>query len=165
MLSTSSKVMIGVVGVAVVGFLYWVLAPFVVNKTMHEVSPLTPTSQGNIPVLPFDTAVVPSLLSQGEFASREHETSGVAQVINDTVGEVLRLENLDSLNGPDLKVYLATDETATDFIDLGALKANRGDTNYSIPAGTDLTKYNKVLIWCRAFEVLFGAAELTPANR
>ncbi len=74
---------------------------------------------------------------------------------------VLRLENFQSTNGPDLFVYLSTDENASEFINLGALKANNGNQNYEIPDDTDLDKYNKVLIWCKSFSVLFGSAELS----
>ena len=77
-------------------------------------------------------------------------------------GNVLRMENLRATNGPDLFVYLATDKGASEFINLGALKANIGNQNYDIPEGTDLEKYNNVLIWCKAFSVLFGSAELSP---
>ena len=74
---------------------------------------------------------------------------------------VLRLENFKSTNGPDLYVYLATDNNASEFINLGELKANKGNQNYEIPDDTDLSKYSKVLIWCKAFGVLFGSAELS----
>jgi len=74
---------------------------------------------------------------------------------------ILRLENFKSTNGPDLYVYLSTDDNASDFINLGELKANNGNQNYGIPDDADLSKYNKVLIWCKAFGVLFGSAELS----
>ena len=77
-------------------------------------------------------------------------------------GNVLRMENFRTTNGPDLFVYLATDKGTSEFINLGALKANIGNQNYDIPEGTDLEKYNNVLIWCKAFSVLFGSAELSP---
>ena len=74
---------------------------------------------------------------------------------------VLRLENFKSTNGPDLYVYLSTDNRASEFIDLGKLKANNGNQNYEIPENADLDKYSNVLIWCKAFGVLFGSAELS----
>jgi len=90
-----------------------------------------------------------------------HDAEGVAKVISLEDGSnVLRLENFRSTNGPDLYVYLATDEKATDFVSLGRLKANNGNQNYNIPEGTDLSKYDSVLIWCKQFSVLFGNAEL-----
>ena len=58
-------------------------------------------------------------------------------------------------------VYLSTDENASDFVNLGTLKASSGNQNYEIPNDMDLDKYNKVLIWCKAFGVLFGSAELS----
>jgi hypothetical protein len=92
-----------------------------------------------------------------------HHAQGIAKVIPIEGGSnVLRLEDLVVTNGPDLYVYLSTDKSASDFVNLGRLKANIGNQNYPIPDGTDMTKYDTVLIWCRAFSVLFGSAELTP---
>ncbi len=91
-----------------------------------------------------------------------HDAQGDAYTIPLEDGSnVLRLENFQSTNGPDLFVYLSTDENASEFINLGALKANNGNQNYEIPDDTDLDKYNKVLIWCKSFSVLFGSAELS----
>jgi len=90
-----------------------------------------------------------------------HDAQGIAKVIPIEGGSnVLRLEDLVVTNGPDLYVYLSTDKSASDFVDVGRLKANIGNQNYPIPAGTDMTKYDTVLIWCRAFSVLFGSADL-----
>lgn len=90
-----------------------------------------------------------------------HNAEGQAKIIpiSDDDG-ILRLENLKVTNGPDLYVYLSTDKSASDFVNLGKLKANNGNQNYNIPSETDLSKYNTVLIWCKAFSVLFGSAEL-----
>jgi hypothetical protein len=90
-----------------------------------------------------------------------HNAEGIAKVValNDGTS-VLRLENFKSTNGPDLYVYLATDKSASDIVNLGRLKGNIGNQNYPIPGGTDLTKYNTALVWCKAFSVLFGSARL-----
>jgi hypothetical protein len=90
-----------------------------------------------------------------------HKVEGVAKVIQLGSGaEILRLENFKATNGPDLYVYLSEDKSASDFLNVGRLKGNMGNQNYEIPAGTDLSKYNTVLIWCRAFSFLFGSAQL-----
>ena len=90
-----------------------------------------------------------------------HNAEGLARVIPLGDGSTsLRLENFKSTNGPNVHLYLATDKGASNFIDLGRLKANNGNQNYNIPHGTDLAKYNMVLIWCRDFSVLFGSAQL-----
>jgi Electron transfer DM13 len=90
-----------------------------------------------------------------------HNAEGIAKAIPLEDGQnILRLENFKSTNGPNVHLYLATDKTASNFIDLGGLKANNGNQNYNIPAGTDLSKYNMVLIWCKDFSVLFGSAQL-----
>lgn len=93
-----------------------------------------------------------------------HNAAGIAKVIYlEGESDVLRLEDFSVTNGPDLYVYLATDSQASDFVDLGRLKANNGNQNYEIPEGTDLSKYNTVVIWCKQFSVYFGGAELTSS--
>jgi hypothetical protein len=92
-----------------------------------------------------------------------HNSEGQAKVLKLSDGSnFLRLENFRSTNGPDLYVYLSTDKNASDFVNLGRLKGNVGDQNYEIPDGTDFSKYDTALIWCQAFSVLFGSAELEP---
>lgn len=90
-----------------------------------------------------------------------HNAEGVAKIIQLADGtDILRLENFKATNGPDLYVYLSTDKTNADIVNLGRLKGNIGNQNYLIPAGTDIKKYNTALIWCRAFSVIFGSAQL-----
>jgi hypothetical protein len=92
-----------------------------------------------------------------------HNAEGMAKVIQlDDASMILRLENFKATNGPDLYVYLATDNSASDFVNLGRLKGNIGNQNYDIPEGTDFSRYDTVLIWCQAFSVLFGSAILEP---
>lgn len=103
----------------------------------------------------------PTLLASGSFQDGDsfHKGSGDAFVYELPDGQtIVRFEDFDVTNGPDLFVYLATDASASDFVDLGRLKGNKGNQNYTIPAGTDLEKYDTVLIWCRAFSVLFSTA-------
>jgi hypothetical protein len=91
-----------------------------------------------------------------------HNAEGLAKIIplgNEST--ILRLENFKSTNGPNVHVYLSTDKTASNFIDLGRLKANNGNQNYYIANGTDFAKYHTVLIWCKDFSVLFGSAEVS----
>ena len=106
------------------------------------------------------------LLGRGRFESLEHETEGVAQAIGLPGGRrVLTLTRFETDNGPDLRVYLSTADASTespgeDFVDLGGLKGNIGDQQYDIPRGADLRRLTKVVVWCRAFSVGFGAAPL-----
>jgi hypothetical protein len=91
-----------------------------------------------------------------------HKAEGVAKVITPIDGKTfLRLENLKATNGPDLYVYLSTGKDVSDIVNVGRLKGNVGNQNYEIPTGTDLSKYDTVLIWCKAFSTLFGSAKLS----
>ena len=107
-------------------------------------------------------------MARGEFVSLDHGTSGVARVLELADGRrIVRLEGLDTDNGPDLYLYLGTnpadgDEGAfdDDYVNLGRLKGNQGDQNYDLPDGTDLARYATVVIWCDRFDSAFGAADI-----
>jgi Electron transfer DM13 len=112
-------------------------------------------------------AVQPMPLLSGNFISRDHGTSGVANILDIGGTSYLRIEDLDTDNGPDLYVYLTANAADgpegafdDDFVDLGGLKGNVGNQNYEIPPGTDLTRYTTVVIWCDRFDSAFGAANL-----
>ena len=107
----------------------------------------------------------------GDFHGKVHSTSGRATVYQEADGKlVLRLTNFKTSNGPDVHVILVAAKDAddnanfltskTEKIELGKLKGNEGDQNYEIPAGTDLSKYQTVSIYCERFNANFGAAPL-----
>ena len=78
---------------------------------------------------------------------------------------VLRFENFDIENGPDLEVYLVPGPDQTSLpegsIHLGALKGNIGDQNYELPPGTELVPgAYTALVWCEAFSVEFVGATI-----
>lgn len=103
------------------------------------------------------------LLAQGDFMRRFHSVEGRALLIQDGNTQIVRFEDFQTDNGPRLHIYLSADLGADDFIDLGQIKATKGNVNYALPAGTDTGKYRHVLVWCKPFGVLFSYAELKPA--
>ena len=117
---------------------------------------------------PGDSAAVPEPgpieLASGRFRSHEHATVGTARVIRDTDGRrYLTLTSFSTSPGPDLRVRLVPGNSfdgGTDgALDLGALKGNRGDQQYTIPRGAEV-KGHTVVIWCRAFSAPFGSVML-----
>lgn len=114
----------------------------------------------------------PKTVAQGTFISHEHTTAGTAKLIRLPDGShALRLEGLDTSNGPDLRVWI-TDAPVKEgiagwrvfddgkYLSLGKLKGNKGDQNYEIPSSVNLADYTSVTIWCDRFDVSFGAATL-----
>jgi hypothetical protein len=102
--------------------------------------------------------------ARGRFTSGEHPTRGIARVVRLGDGRIfLTLTSFATAPGPDLRVRLAPSRTldggASDALDLGALKGNRGDQQYRIPADANL-RGRAVVIWCRAFSARFGSAVL-----
>ncbi|MEX0916966.1 MAG: DM13 domain-containing protein [Candidatus Paceibacterota bacterium] len=89
-----------------------------------------------------------------------HPASGNVRVFKNTNETVIRYENYDTINGPNLHVYLAKDLEANEYIDLGPIKGTTGNINYTIPEGIDIEEYPFLLTWCVPFGVLFNYAEL-----
>ena len=83
---------------------------------------------------------------------------------------VLRLEEFATTNGPDLFVVLSRNANPDadgigdkgSYVQLEALKGNKGSQNYTLPADLDPSGYKSVVIWCRTFNVVFGYAALAP---
>jgi len=133
----------------------------VVNRLVNEALPTAPGGPSAQP------------LESGQFYSILHPTKGTATIFQMGDGShVLRLTSFSTSNGPDVHVYMVAADDAKDvatvqqagFIDLGVLKGNIGDQNYTLGSDLDLAKYRAVSIWCKRFSVNFGAAALRSAE-
>lgn len=135
---------------------------------IEEPMPETDTDAGGGLVQP--TAPVElTILSSGNFENADdfHEGSGTATIYQLEDGSrVLRFEDFEVTNGPDLRVLLATgaspstSEELGDYVELAGLKGNIGDQNYEIPDEVDLSQYSSVVIYCKPFHVVFSVATL-----
>ena len=116
-------------------------------------------------------AAAAQALSKGAFqdADRFHKGSGEATIYRGPDGEyLLRLENFQVTNGPDLHVILSPslapqsrdDVHQPGYVDLGSLKGNVGNQNYEIPANVDVNALSSVVIYCAPFHVVFSVASL-----
>jgi hypothetical protein len=159
-------VLAAAVGVGLYLFQPWKLF---VDQTVAEAAPVAAApAAADAPAAPAG----PTVLATGDLITHEHATTGTVQLLRLPDGsEVLRVEDLDTSNGPLLKVWL-TDQPVVEgrdgwhvfddgrHVDLGDLKGNIGSANYPVPADADLTGLTSVTIWCDRFDVSFGAAEL-----
>ena len=176
-MSTRTKIIWAAVTVVVIGGgagLYW-FQPWKLftSRTVNESLPVVvhePPGPSAPPSVPQNV-----LVAAGTIVSHEHESSGTARLVRLASGQVqLTFENLATSDGPDLRVWL-TDQPVLEgrdgwfvfddgrYVELGPLKANRGNQVYDVPAGTDLTGLTSVTIWCKRFSVSFAAAALDPA--
>ncbi len=149
---------------AVAAFVAWyAFRPerLVVNRRVAEA---LPTAQ---------SGSLPQPLVSGQFYSILHPTAGTATIYQLGDGtRVLRLTSFSTSNGPDVHVYMVAADDAKDvatvqqagFVDLGVIKGNVGDQNYTLGSDLDLAKYRAVSIWCKRFSVNFGAAALRPTE-
>jgi len=153
--------------IIIIAILYYLISPI---WNVIEVNEGTPDFQKMNPSLE-DTAVnnqqiasttqlTAHILAQANFIEQAHEVKGQALLLQDAEQQILRFENFETINGPNLHIYLSADLDATDYIDLGEIKATKGNINYSLPQNIDSKKYKHVLVWCKPFKVLFSSASL-----
>lgn len=179
-------IVVGVLGFAAA---WWLGSPLFTNNRINEAFPVTtiqpvdsdttqaaaaittPEVINNSPDTVVATLAQPIAVSVGTFRDGDsfHKGMGEAALYQLAEGSfILRFENFDVTNGPDLHVYLAKhpDPTTTEdvndggYLDLGSLKGNQGAQNYPIPAGTDIGLYKSVVIYCQPFHVVFSVAPL-----
>ena len=134
--------------------------------------PATPTSSADGSPVPSPVATPPPsptpeplIERTGQFRGADdfHFGEGTARLIETAPGEfVIRLEDFAVRNGPDLFVMLSPERRGYDdaAVNLGRLKADRGNQNYRVPAGIDIDEAASVIIWCRQFSTLFATAPL-----
>ncbi len=107
--------------------------------------------------------------ASGSFAGLAHPTSGTAAVIDLAEGgRRLTLTDFETDNGPDLFVYVVPGSSNAEGsvdrgVSLGRLKGNIGTQQYDVPAGLDVAGGASIVIWCRAFTVAFGVAQLNAS--
>ena len=179
-----------VLAVPVLWLAWWLGSPLFIDKVADEDFPLTAnaTIPDNVTRAEAETtmetaakieapmsepmttgmssAEAVSLIS-GDFrdADRFHKGSGRATIYRlEDDSHVLRLEDLNVTNGPDLRVLLMVDPEGGDkgqgYLDLGKLKGNIGNQNYPIPDDADVSRYHAVMIYCQPFHVVFSTAPL-----
>jgi hypothetical protein len=168
----ASSVAMGGVAMVLIGLgIYW-FAPqrlFLDREVAEAIpSPTVATDPSAVGEPPEEPSGVEELAA-GEFRSLEHETTGLARIVELEDGSrFVRLEGLDTSDGPDLRVYLTEEPVSDDwgvwddgeYVDLGELKGNVGDSNYEIPGDLDISGFRTVVIWCRRFTVGFGVAPI-----
>ena len=101
----------------------------------------------------------------GPVRPASHSASGTARVVRLAAGgrRLTLGAGFEIDPGPQVRVYLATDESAKTFEDLGRLKGSRGDQQYKIPADVDVAVFDTVVLWCVPFTVALATARLRPA--
>lgn len=178
-------------GIPAIALGWWLFSPLLFNKTIIEDFPRAATAEipegstaaeveaamveaedDNSSVSADMPEVDPIKLLSGTFQGADslHQGSGAVGVyLLDDGSRILRFDDLDVTNGPDLHVILTpvgsaegrADVMTSGYVDLGGLKGNRGNQNYDIPPGVDLSSGDwTVVIYCQPFHVVFATAQL-----
>ncbi|MGP4081264.1 DM13 domain-containing protein [Pseudalkalibacillus sp. R45] len=182
------KIIVGVVIAGILGIAWWLGSPLFLDKEVNEAAPtsgkesmedndmhteetnenmddkeMDEKSSGNMGGDEDKEMMDKMMMYSGSFedADDKHMASGMVKTADAEDGLYLRFEDFEVTNGPDLYVYLTKEgQNTKEGIELGNLKGNKGNQNYKVPEGTDLSMYNKVVIWCKSFDEDFGYAML-----
>jgi hypothetical protein len=127
---------------------------------LNSCSPEPTTPAMPIDIENFDTTSATFIGSGDIMGAGGHTASGVASLYRAGAKLVIVLDPYESQSGPDLKVYLSKDVSASSFIRVGNLKATSGRQAYEVPGNPDETQYPVIHVWCEAFSVEFARATL-----
>lgn len=153
---------------------WWLISPLFINVEVDEKLPITLEQHEKIKNSMKDSIVKDSMTGEqsdslkkiGSFldGDENHHVSGDLLFINNKNNSFIRFENFNSTNGPDLYVVLSSNENpAKNGLGkkkiLKKLKGNKGNQNYLLE-DVSLDEYKSVLIYCKAFSVVFGYASI-----
>lgn len=165
-----NHILIALVVSVLVGVAWYALSPLFRNKVVNDVLPesalVVSTSEETRPIAvgePDPNQAAASTISAPVpiVDTPAHPASGVVRIVRSADETILRYENYKTINGPDVRVYLAKDLEAKEYVDLGPLKGTEGNINYAVPKDVDISQYRYALTWCEDFSVLFNSADLS----
>lgn len=142
---------------------YWLISPlFITKKVDEKLTDITPamnvseTSTTTAPASEF------TVVGEGRFTGLfGHSAAGTAKLLKMEEKYYVRFEDdFRVTNGPDLFVYFGKDGVYVAEARVAALKGNEGGQNYEVPKTINPADFNEIWVWCRAFSVPFGKAEL-----
>ena len=149
-------IIVVIAAVVFLGVGYILVSPLFITKEIHEgMEEIMSQAAGGAEM---------AVAASGSFEGLAfHNAVGTAKLIKTGDSYYVRFEDdFRVTNGPYLVVNLGKDGKRDGDAELGRLKGNVGSQNYKIPAGLDISAYNEVWIWCKAFSVPFGKAILLP---
>jgi hypothetical protein len=99
--------------------------------------------------------------------ANRHTVSGAYHIVTEGNRRSLVLDDDFVLDGaPDPYIVLSADRMGSGkgTVNLGRLRTNKGRATFLIPAGTDLSTFHTVVVWCKKYDVTLGHAELTAGD-
>ena len=189
-------IVLAIIAIPIIAVAWWLLEPLFRDDVVSEDFPMSATAEMPVGMTQSEAEDImqgmakinmtqkedmmgamdeAAVLASGEFRDGDsfHKGSGDVALYKLAGGDhVLRFENLDVTNGPDLRVLLSphadpmskSELNDAGFELLAKLKGNKGDQNYEIPADIDVESVNSVIIYCYPFKVIFSVAPLAMAQ-
>lgn len=172
-----------IIAVAGATVLFVTVLPYFRDKSVDEALPTATApstvitaeaAQANAPATPATTEAPapvqtgPQKVTTGHLRGLAgHRGAGEAAIYRQPDGShLVRLEDFDVSSVPSPVLYLvpgANRQGIEGAVKLGGLRGNNGSQNFTVPAGTDVSGSQTVLVWCDAFSVPVAGANQTPS--
>ena len=161
------KIIIAVGIIIMLSLGYWLVSPFFINIQVSESLPSE--IMQNVEGAKTPMSVESLVTMTGTFVGFDkiHNGTGTASIYSisnsDRNKRFLRFEEgFQVNNGPDLYVGFGKNGQYVKGSEISKLKGNIGSQNYEIPTTFDLSQYDSVWVWCKAFSTPFIRADLKP---
>jgi hypothetical protein len=186
---TQKQALVAAVVIILIGSSFYLVPRLFKTKVVHEAAPtsdyiqigakttptMTPaqespqpsqTAVAAVPASPSPKPATPTIVAGGTFRSAPGERiQGTAHIIKIGSHYVVRLEDDFKLgSSPDPIVTLGNGNKADLSFNLGQLKGDQGSQNYDVPDSVAIANYHQVIIYCRAYHIPLGYADLTQTN-
>ena len=191
------QIVVAIGAIAVLAIAWWLISPLFIDEVVDEAFPraamaVVPDDMTSAEVedAMMEAEAVETMVTEEMPESEEPDATGPVALATGALmdaddfhrgsggvtayrledgSQVLRLEDIEVTNGPDLRVLVAPGHGITDrsalqaagYIELGPLKGNIGSQNYDFPDGYQIPEQLTVIIYCKPFHVLFATAELS----
>ena len=191
------QIVVAIGAIAVLAVAWWLISPLFIDEVVDEAFPRAATAvvpddmtSEEVEDAMMEVEAVETMVTEEMPESEEPDATGPVALATGALmdaddfhrgsggvtayrledgSQVLRLEDIEVTNGPDLRVLVAPGHGITDrsalqaagYIELGPLKGNIGSQNYDFPDGYQIPEQLTVIIYCKPFHVLFATAELS----
>lgn len=172
------KIILSIVLIVAIALGWYLFSPLFIDEEVQEAIPEAfviqeeEKAEGTLEsaVSPDETSGIDSAVNSGPtvthtntFEKVDYDVSGSYQIIENDGNAILRIEDLDITNGPDLHFVLSNTNQAwgnSDYVNIAPLPGNKGSYNVPLPEGVDPSAYEYLLIHCVQFAHTFASANL-----
>jgi len=165
------KITLVSIGLVALYIAWYLISPAFINIRLEEDIPEGFTLENTSTLIEAENmngieteTMVPVISHANNFQRVDYDVQGSYSIIDNGNEKLLRIENLDIANGPDLHFVFSNTNQAwnnNSYESIAALPGNQGSYNILIPDGLNPDDYKYLLIHCVQFSHTFASADIS----